>query len=469
MAKFFVKGNTTKVDGIKGTDAYKNSIILDTEKKVIYQNNIKYGHSDAEISSTINTSLGGLTYFSKVSDGTNQAQAPGTNSILKFTGTNGVTASVSNDGVTITGPTLPTLSSLGAVPTSRTVTAGGGLTGGGNLTANRTISHATATPTIATDGEYVTGITVDEYGHIATVTKGSTDLSGYVPTSRTICNKALTDNITLSASDVSAVPTTRKVNAKALSSDITLTGADLKLTGYAKGTDVAIAAADTINQAFGKTQGQIDALKTKTDGLTGAMHFKGVETTLPAVTSYSAGDVVIVNGIEYVLTGADSNKTWEEFGDQSRIGQIETAIANLEGKPGLDKVGTVTSVGVTVPTGLQAGAAVTSSGNIAISFASGYSIPTTAKQTTWDSKVSFPGFGTAAPNAAGTAAVGTATTAAKSDHVHPAQTTITGNAGSATKLQTSRTISITGDGAGSGSFDGSADLSIELSLEWEEL
>lgn len=48
-------------------------------------------------------------------------------------------------------------------------------------------------------------------------------------------------------------------------------------------------------------------------------------------------------------------------------------------------VGTVTSVGLTVPTGLTvANSPVTGSGTLAISLQSGYSIPTTAKQTEWD-------------------------------------------------------------------------------------
>ena len=49
-------------------------------------------------------------------------------------------------------------------------------------------------------------------------------------------------------------------------------------------------------------------------------------------------------------------------------------------------------------------------------------------------------FSTDAPKAAGTAAVGSASTVSRSDHVHPAQTAISGNAGSATKLATVRTI-----------------------------
>ena len=47
--------------------------------------------------------------------------------------------------------------------------------------------------------------------------------------------------------------------------------------------------------------------------------------------------------------------------------------------------GTVTSVGMTVPTGFNiAGSPITSSGTLALTFASGYSLPTTAKQTNWD-------------------------------------------------------------------------------------
>jgi len=49
-------------------------------------------------------------------------------------------------------------------------------------------------------------------------------------------------------------------------------------------------------------------------------------------------------------------------------------------------VGTVTSVAMTVPTGLTvSGTPITSSGTLAVSLQSGYSIPTTASQANWDS------------------------------------------------------------------------------------
>lgn len=67
-------------------------------------------------------------------------------------------------------------------------------------------------------------------------------------------------------------------------------------------------------------------------------------------------------------------------------------------------------------------------------------------------------FSTTAPKAAGTAAVGTATTVARSDHVHPAQTTVSGNAGTATKLATARTIRTNLGSTSTASFDGSANI-----------
>lgn len=54
--------------------------------------------------------------------------------------------------------------------------------------------------------------------------------------------------------------------------------------------------------------------------------------------------------------------------------------------------GTVTSVDMTVPTGLAvANNPITTSGTLAITYASGYAIPTTAKQSNWDDAYTFVG------------------------------------------------------------------------------
>lgn len=63
--------------------------------------------------------------------------------------------------------------------------------------------------------------------------------------------------------------------------------------------------------------------------------------------------------------------------------------AEIDAKGYTANKGTVTSVALTLPTGLTcATKTITTSGTFAISLASGYSIPTTAKQTAWDGAVS---------------------------------------------------------------------------------
>ena len=75
---------------------------------------------------------------------------------------------------------------------------------------------------------------------------------------------------------------------------------------------------------------------------------------------------------------------WAEITD--RI----TKVSQLTNDSGYTKnTGTVTSVSLTLPTGLTcATKTITTSGTFAISLASGYSIPTTTKQTAWDGAVS---------------------------------------------------------------------------------
>ena len=63
---------------------------------------------------------------------------------------------------------------------------------------------------------------------------------------------------------------------------------------------------------------RVTELEGKISGVTGAMHFKGVLAELPAdLSSYVAGDVVIVDKKEYVCAeGAEGVKEWHELGDE---------------------------------------------------------------------------------------------------------------------------------------------------------
>ena len=69
-------------------------------------------------------------------------------------------------------------------------------------------------------------------------------------------------------------------------------------------------------------------------------------------------------------------------------------------------------------------------------------------------------YATAAPLVAGTAAVGSSSKVAREDHVHPVQTSVSGNAGSANKVNNALSIQLNGGTATS--FDGSATKSINI-------
>lgn len=64
---------------------------------------------------------------------------------------------------------------------------------------------------------------------------------------------------------------------------------------------------------------------------------------------------------------------------------------------------------------------------------------------------------------ASVAAPGTTTQAARRDHVHPIQTTVSGNAGTATKLQVARSIALSGGATGTATeFDGTSNITIPV-------
>ena len=105
--------------------------------------------------------------------------------------------------------------------------------------------------------------------------------------------------------------------------------------------------------------------------------FKGVATT--------STDPGVVNQKQFYIAGSG---TYPNFGGitigSGYFGVImwdDGWIANAV------PFNAVTSVGMTVPTGLSvSGSPITSAGTLALSFTQGYSIPTTAKQTSWDNK-----------------------------------------------------------------------------------
>lgn len=98
-----------------------------------------------------------------------------------------------------------------------------------------------------------------------------------------------------------------------------------------------------------------------------------------AISSPVAGQALVYDGMHWVngIAFAVSNPS----NGQALVYNSTTG----KWTNGAATAGTVTSVGMTVPTGLNVSpSSITSSGTFTITFASGYSIPTTAKQSNWD-------------------------------------------------------------------------------------
>ncbi len=110
----------------------------------------------------------------------------------------------------------------------------------------------------------------------------------------------------------------------------------------------------------------------------------GFSVTGSPVTSNGTLAVGFASG--YSLPPTSKQAQWDtaySWGDHSQEGYATQSWVNAKGYT--TNTGTVTSVRMTVPTGLSiAGSPITTSGTLALSLASGYSIPTTAKQSQWD-------------------------------------------------------------------------------------
>lgn len=165
------------------------------------------------------------------------------------------------------------------------------------------------------------------------------DLSGYVPTSRKVNNKALTGDITLSASDVgvteAAFPGLNKVG--------TVTG--VKMNGSAVAAADGVVDLGTVITAHQDISGKQDKLSTDQLAAVNSGITKAKVTTYDG---YATGkqDKLSAAQLEAVNSGITETKVGTYDGYASKI-------SALEGKPGLDKVGTVTSVSTTANGGLK--------------------------------------------------------------------------------------------------------------------
>lgn len=331
----------------------------------------------------------------------------------------------------------------------------------------------------ATELNYVDGVTSNiqtqlnakaATSAIPTKTSQLTNDSGFKTTDNnttyTISKSGSTITLTGSDGKTSSVTdsdTNTTYSAATTSAAGLMSAADkTKLDGIATGAnkitvDTALSSTSTnpvqnkvINTALA-SKANTSAIPTKTSQLTNDSGFKTTDNN----TTYSLSK----SGSTITLTGSDGSKTSVTDADTNTTYSAATTSAN----------GLMTSTMVTKLNGIATGANnyshPTTSGNkhIPSGGSSGQILRWSADGTAvWgaDNTVAAT---TTTPKAAGTAAVGSETKYAKGDHVHPAQTTITGNAGSATKLATARNITLdTAVNATATSFNGTADITIPV-------
>ena len=124
----------------------------------------------------------------------------------------------------------------------------------------------------------------------------------------------------------------------------------------------------------------------------------GTVTSITAGTGLSGGTITTMGTIAIsstYQTRIAHGETAYGWGDHAEAGYLTSAdlpalgISNGVITIGNNTITPVTQVAMTVPTGLAiSGSPVTKSGTLALGFTSGYSLPTTAKQSQWDTAYS---------------------------------------------------------------------------------
>ena len=320
----------------------------------------------------------------------------------------------------------------GYVPVTRQVIAGSGLTGGGALNANVTLtanlSDSTPLAGLTTGSAGVsTSISRSDHKHPQVDLSSNNEVTNILGLSHGGTAKSITPNagaIIWSGADglyVSAAGTSGQVlvsggtAAPTWGSALVVSNqpANYVYAGPTSGSAApttfrALVNADLPNSgATANTYGSSTAIpivtvndkgvitNISTTSFIGGLDYKGAwnaSTNTPTLVS-SAG----TNGNYYVVSVAGSTNLngitdwqigdWAIFNGSSwqKVDQTNL-VTSVNGLTGAVNVGTVTSVSMTVPTGLTiSGTPITTSGTLALTLTAGYSIPTTTSQTNWDS------------------------------------------------------------------------------------
>lgn len=228
----------------------------------------------------------------------------------------------------------------------------------------------------ATSGQYVSGVTVS--GHNVTVTKAAlpTSVSGNagtatkLATSRVIAiagavqgsatfdgSSNVSINSTLNGFDASKI-TSGTINADRLP--------EIPISKIPAAAMERLYVVESQSAAMSLTIQEGDVVQI---GSGGPMYFCVSESASTFATKFK----------EFTV-GSATSVPW------SGVTNAPTKLSQFTNDSGFTtNKGTVTSVAMSVPTGLSiSGSPITASGTLALSYTSGFSIPSTAKQTNWD-------------------------------------------------------------------------------------
>jgi hypothetical protein len=386
---------------ISGAKTFSNNLTLtsvanattDPDKFLVLNgSNIVNYRTGSEVLSDI----GGQATISLTTTGTSGAATfvSNTLNIPQYQGAITLTTTGTSGAATLVGNTLnipnyaPDLS--GYVPTSRTITINGTTQ---DLTANRTYNVGTVTSVAASAGTgiSISGSPITSSGTI-TITNTAPDQIVALTASTGISISGTYPNFTITNSSPSLGGTVTSV-ALSAPTGFAVTGSPITSSGtLALAFDTGYSLPTTASQtnwdsAYNNmiVSAAVTGTTTKTLTLTqqdaGTITASWTDDNTDAVTSVfgRTGAVVATEG-DYSLTQlSDVTITTPSTGQVLKYNGtiwVNDTDANT---------GTVTSVALSAPTGFSvSGSPVTSSGTLALSFASGYSLPTTASQTNWD-------------------------------------------------------------------------------------
>ncbi len=228
----------------------------------------------------------------------------------------------------------------------------------------------------ATSGQYVSGVTVS--GHNVTVTKAAlpTSVSGNAGTATKLATSrviaiagAVSGSATFDGStNISISTTLANIDASKITSG-TLNADRLPEIPISKIPAAAMErlyVVESQSAAMSLTIQEGDVVQI---GSGGPMYFCVSESASTFATKFKE-----------FTAGSATSVPW------SGVTNAPTKLSQFTNDSGFTtNKGTVTSVAMSVPTGLSiSGSPITASGTLALSYTSGFSIPSTAKQTNWD-------------------------------------------------------------------------------------